>query len=857
MKTHTIVLAIAMTLSMMGCGPSGRRIEPAGAADARLAATGRDGQAHRTAQDEDREGEQSGAIQAAEQRTQMRLDDDGEIKPAALLRAKSAAERMRELDPPGDGGVETDGGIWTWEYLGPDNIGGRCRAVCFATNSTIYLGSVSGGVWKSVDTGANWANLGDFLPSLAITSIVTDPADPNRVFIATGEGFAVNNRAAGAGVFRSTNGGQTWTQLPGTAGWAFTNRLAVRPGTQTLFAAVGDGTQADPQERGVWRSANWGADWEQVLAGEWGYDVKVSPSDPNRILVGTASGVFLSTSGGAPGSFVEQTNGGAGKLPMDANRCEVTFGANGWMWVSMWRGTDLDNDAGTDDMEIWRSTDGGVSWTKRHTGTNYANNYSSHCNTIWASPDDPNLIIVGGVDLWRSTNGGTTLTRISGGSGSYYQGTTAHGDQHIIVSPPNYGPANRRVYVGNDGGIQRMTNVYTVTENSGWTNLIHGVGITQFYHGAAHKDGYFLGGSQDNGSKRLRPGEAADQWTHSAGGDGCACAINHNDASIQYASWQFLNIMKSTNGGDSFSDAVNGLSDAGDKDKCPFIARFIMDPTNPDILVAGSTSIWRTANAAGNWVSIRGPIDNDPNVADPKCTAMDIAKTNSNRIWVGYSNGVVSRTTSSVSTWTNVDAALPDRAITDIAINPTNSNEVFVTIGGFVNDTVWYTSDAGATWAQRTGSGQTALPPVHVNTITYHPLNTNWVYVGTDLGVYASENKGLTWNRTPRYDNAGHDGPINAEVAELFWQGTEHLCAATHGRGMWRVRALPVVYVDQANGFAENGSQLFPYNTFGEGYGEAGNGTTISIEAADYAEGPRVLSKRVRIVGTGGVVRLH
>lgn len=804
---------------------------------------------------EDREAEASGAIEAGKQRTLLRLDRDGEIKPNVLLRAKSAIDRMDELRIDQEQQV-ADAGIWSWEYLGPDNIGGRVRAICFVDSDTVYLGGVNGGIWRSDDAGSTWTRLNDFLPSLAVTSIVVDPGNANRLFAATGEGFSVNNRAAGAGVFRTTDGGATWTQLPDTVNWSFVNRLAIAPGTSTIFAAVGDGSPDDPEDRGVWRSENWGDDWAPVLPGEFVYDVKVNPTNANHIMVGTSESLYTSAGGGDPGTWFEQTNGGFQKLPSDVNRCEVAYGGDGTLWTSLWRSTDLDGDPETDDMQIWRSTNNGISWQLRHQGTPYCNDYSTHCNVMWASPDDPNLIIVGGLDLWRSTDGGTTLTKISKWT-EYDEGLSAHGDQHIVVAPPGYGPGSRTLYVGNDGGMQRIEDVYAVAETSGWTNMINGVGITQFYHGAAHVDGYFIGGSQDNGVKRLHPGDGDGGWVFVIQGDGADCAISPDDPNIQYGSTQNLVIKKSTDAGDTFADATSGLDEAG-TNLAPFIGKFEMAPSDPNILVAGGTSVWRTSDGAATWLPIRAPVDpNDPKDDAPKCTALAIAATNSSRIWVGYSDGRVSRTTVNPQTWIDVTGPIPGRAITDIAINPNNANEVFVTVGGFETDTVWYTNTQGQDWELRTGSGATALPAIHINSVTIHPLHTNWIYLGTDLGVFASEDDGLTWNRTPRFGGVGHDGPANTEVAELFWQGTQYLCAATHGRGMWRVRTLPTVYVDLANGGFEDGTQADPYDTVGEGYNAAGHGTTISIRAADYVEGPRTLSKRLRIVATNGLVRIH
>jgi hypothetical protein len=194
---------------------------------------------------------------------------------------------------------------------------------------------------------------------------------------------------------------------------------------------------------------------------------------------------------------------------------------------------------------------------------------------------------------------------------------------------------------------------------------------------------------------------------------------------------------------------------------------------------------------------------------------------------------------------------LPDRRVTDIAISPYFAGQAVVTLSGYESDNVWITQNYGGNWTRRTGTAPDTLPALQVNTVSFHPVNPNWLYIGTDLGILATETFGITWNTTPAYD--GNDGPVNVEVDDLFWYD-DRMVAATHGRGMYRSRPLDIVYVDQANNGSEDGSSANPYNTVGEGYGAAGNGTTVSIRSATYAAGAITLNKRGTIVATGGSV---
>ena len=499
---------------------------------------------------------------------------------------------------------------------------------------------------------------------------------------------------------------------------------------------------------------------------------------------------------------------------------------------------------------IYRSTDGGVTWS-----TWMKTNADRWSNALWVSPTDPTLVVWGGFgDLYRSLGGGSTANpiRISAG-GNYDAGLSAHTDQHMIVSPPGYnGATNRTIFVANDGGVQKALDVLAAGQSSGWMNLANNLGVTQFFGGAAAIDGsVILGGTQDNGSLDYRPAGGPQGWIQRVPGDGIYAAIEAVPNPTRFfLAHGGLDILRSDDAGSTWQGKISGLTDAKGPN-CDFMAPLVMDPNNSAVLLAGSVRIWRTTNSGDSWSSIRGST-----TGNPFCLAIDIARSNSSVIWVGYNNGLVSHTLDGGSTW--FDHVLPTggRPATDIAINPAAYNEVIVTVGGYSNETVLYTNTTGASWQVRNGTPPYDLPEIQVNTVRYHPLQTNWIYIGTDMGVFASEDKGLTWTVTPS-SYAGNDGPNNVEVDELFWQGTTSLIAATHGRGMYRVKPLPIVYVDRLwNGF-EDGTEAFPYNTVQEAAAAYGPGAMISIKANTYEEPPLVFSKRGFVRATGGIARVQ
>ena len=750
---------------------------------------------------------------------------------------------------PGAGVFKTTDAGSTWDRL-PDTVGWQFtnRLAIDPENGQNLLAATGSGIYRTSNGGADWffEQGGNFL------DIRFDPNNGSNA-IASGNAAALY----------STDGGQTWDP-------ASFNDNPASTAVRVAFSTDGD---TDPDEFEVDSTSGFSPGDGITINGEMSRVSDVVDGD--TLLVNDLSFAH------AVGESVASQVGGRVELAYAPSSPNIVYAA-----MNVGRGT------------IWRSTDGGENFSiASNTADDYLGKQGWYDNCIWVAPDDSNLVVVGGIDLWRSTDGGASLTKISRWQ-DYHTGGSAHADNHAIVHHPDYGSGNNTVYHGNDGGIQRADDITTVAETSGWVNLANNLGITQFYGGAASPDGaYIIGGTQDNDTLRWRDVDGPQAWFQADYGDGGYCAIDYDDPDnpIFYDEYVNLAISKSTDKGLNYSSATSGLGDAGDDDNARFIAPFSIDPNDNDNLVAGGTSIWRTTDEAGSWSSIRGKLS-----GSPKCSAIDIAVGDSSRIWVGYEGGRVSYSSSLsvgqrpgrpqlrrqssaggngtplhhqhasaaqvgggpaqlVPAWVDVDdngpLLLPDRTVTDIAINPKNANEVFVTFAGYNTDSVWYTDDNGATWQERTGAFPNDLPALQVNTVRFHPVDSDWVYIGTDLGVFASEDRGLTWNKTPRYED--NEGPVNTEVAELVWQG-EYLIAATHGRGMFRVRPLVVVYVDKANGGFEDGTLAFPYDTVHEGIDAAGHGTTISIEAGDYNEvNPVSFFKRGKVIATHGTVSIR
>jgi hypothetical protein len=222
--------------------------------------------------------------------------------------------------------------------------------------------------------------------------------------------------------------------------------------------------------------------------------------------------------------------------------------------------------------------------------------------------------------------------------------------------------------------------------------------------------------------------------------------------------------------------------------KALFSAPYTLDPNNANTMLAGGASLWRSTNIKATVTNTVGPIwavikKPSGTTYGDYISAIAVAKGASNQIWVGNAKGGVWKTSKGTAaaasvTWTSYDAKLPNRFVSDIEIDATNANIVYITFGGYAATNVWKTTDGGTTWAAATGTGVTALASLPVWSIAINPTNSAWLYAGTELGVFTSEDSGATWQSVT-------DGPANVPVYDLSWMGNT-LLAATHGRGIFK-----------------------------------------------------------------------
>ena len=548
-----------------------------------------------------------------------------------------------------------------WKWLGPGNIGGRTRAIVIHPQnpSIMWLGAVAGGIWKTVDGGTSWAPLADFMANLNVSTLILDPADPDTIYAGTGEGFYNLDAFRGAGLFRSSDGGATWTQASATAaaGFQFVNRIAITADGSTMLL----GTRS-----GLYRSTNYRErDINRVtfipvaaLAGREILDVRCDPRNADRCIAGgrgrtihvtTNKGTDWSAAGGLP-----TTGGGSGRVELAYATADPNI---------IYASVDLNSG------ELWRSTDGGLTFSQRNTGGRYLSSQGWYDNAVWAGdPQRADLVIVGGVDLYRSTDGGQTLTKIS----EWWRApSSAHADQHVIISHPRYnGTTNRIVYFGNDGGIYRNDDVLTAAPLNGWVAMNNNYGVTQFYGAAVSPlSGRIVGGTQDNGSLVYRPPPGTPSgpngYTAMFGGDGGFAAADSSNPNFVYGEYVYLQIHRSIDGGERSTYIYHGIDEAGQAGNALFIAPFILDPANPETMLAGGRSLWRSQNvraATPQWTKIKPalPLQGSRSmlISAIESSRSDASHSSSEIIWIGHTGGQIFRSSNGdtdAPTWERTD----------------------------------------------------------------------------------------------------------------------------------------------------------------------------------------------------------
>ncbi len=695
-----------------------------------------------------------------------------------------------------------------WSALGPGNIGGRTRSIIIDPNtpSIMYAGGVGGGVWKTVNSGGSWTPVSDTMANIAVVALAMDPTNSSVLYAGTGEGSNNIDAIRGAGIFKSTDAGATWTQLASTTGsnFHFVNDLFVAPSNNQLVVAA--------TSTGIFVSTNAGTSFTQRSTETRCLDLAVTTISGTDTWL-AACGNF------SQGKVLRTTDTTTwpqtlGTLPADAGmgRTAVAIRGNRAYAIASSRvpGFDRTGDGNGDYQHqlhaFYRSDDGGLTWTATvrnddpHRGNTMLLSGYFNCSSLglgigqgWydiavaIDPANSDFVWVAGVNIFRSADGGFNWGR----------GDAIHPDHHFITFHPQYdGSTNQVIFNGQDGGIYRSNNgraaVAMLPAATGgccspsspavtWSSLNNGYAVTQFYHGTAYPDGAtYFAGAQDNGINRGNDVSGPNAWSNIACGDGGYTGIDPGNTNTLYVGCQNVDLQKSTNGGGSFVNADSGITTA---EGSVFIPPFTMDPNNSQRLWFGGSRAWRTDNGATSWAGASSPF----NSGNDRVTAIAAATGNSDLVLMAANSGsnrihrTTTATTATVATaWTSTTVS---GYVAALAFAPTDSNIAYAAIATFGVPHVLKSIDGGATWNSASGSGGGALPDVPALGIVVHPGDANRVYVGTDIGVFVTLDGGANWAaEITSFPN------VSTEWLQIIGSGNSaQLFAFTHGRGAFKL----------------------------------------------------------------------
>jgi len=677
-----------------------------------------------------------------------------------------------------------------WVERGPNNVGGRTRALVWdpndATHKKVWAGSVTGGLWYNTNitsSSSSWIAVNDFWADISVTCMAFDPNNSLIAYVGTGERYAGSGR--GAGIWKTTDGGVTWNQLSSTTAYYYVNDIVVRneSSTSVVYAAVDGknymGVWFGSSDAGLKRSVNGGTSWTQVLPTISGQssnyvaaDIEISAS--NRIWIGSKSNPY----GFGGGTILFSDNGTTWTV---SNTTAVT---SGWGRVEIACAPSnasvvyaMIEDASSL-ASIKTTTSSGTSWSQMLTipgdadpgisGSDFTRGQAAYDLILAVDPNNASTVICGGIDLFKSTDGAASwnqLTHWYGGFG--YQ--NVHADQHAVTYLPG---SSSSILFGNDGGIYYSAN--------GGTNISirnTNYNVTQFYACAMHPtsgSNYFLAGAQDNGTQKFTSA-GINTTTQASGGDGAFCFIDKNSPSYQISSYVYNTYYLSTNGGSTFTTTIDADQSNG---------KFI----NPAAYDNNMHILYSTYNV--NYIQCIKGITTSPGTPQTiMVTGMaDYAShikvspytTTSSTLFIGTEGGKLFKMTNADNTpvTTNISgASFPAGSISCVEIG-SSENELLVTFFNYGVTSVWYTSDGGSTWVNKENN----LPDMPVRWALFNPDNRNEVLLATELGVWSTTN----FNAASPNWTSSNGGLANVRVDMLQYRTSDKLViAATYGRGLF------------------------------------------------------------------------
>lgn len=709
--------------------------------------------------------------------------------------------------------------------IGPATMSGRIADVAVVeSNPAIwYVATAHGGVWKTTSNGVTWTPMLQEQGLMSFGDVTVSQSNPDLVWAGGGESNNRQSTSWGSGVWKSTDGGATWTNM-GLRESRHIHRIAIDPRDNNVVFVAATGALFGPGgERGVYKTTDGGATWKRVLAGDedtGANDIVISPKDPSTMYASmyarrrseccfnggsTSNALWRSQDGGETWSKVEggYPSGLLGRIAVDVSRTDpniVYSLVEGPAVPAAPGGPGMQPAAATSSgpQGLWRSNDGGETWTK----VNGVNPRPMYFSKVVVDPTNPETVYYGGVGLHMSIDGGKTVEPDAA--------MVTHDDVHAIWVNPNN---PQHVIIGNDGGVAT-----SYDQAKSW-QFIPNLPVGLFYHVSFDMETPFniCGGMQDNynwcGPSRSRFGRGIinDDWFQILGGDGFHAIPDPRDSRIVYTESQNGNmIRRNVVTGESRSIRPNALTvsprpDSSESYRWQWDAPMMISTHDAGVLMVAANRVfvsrdrgdsWQvispdlTTNAKRDSITTMGLQGKDITIAThdgisqwPAIVSLGESPKRAGVIWAGTDDGTVSVTMDNGATWRNVTANLPGLTpwayVGEVVPSRYEAGRAYVVVANYrQNDYapyLWVTEDSGSTFT-RIDAG---LAGEVTRTLTEDPRNQNVLYVGTETGLFVTLNRGKTWRRfqsnlpTVRVDEIAIHPRDNAMVV------------ATHGRAIF------------------------------------------------------------------------
>jgi photosystem II stability/assembly factor-like uncharacterized protein len=686
-----------------------------------------------------------------------RVDESGRFPAETYWRTSLSAYRALQNSDAAAGWTSL-GPSYTPEHIVSGYKGGIGRIDCITFHPTdanvIWIGSPSGGLWKTEDGGVTWTPFTDDLPSLGVSDIEIHPGNPDIMYLATGtrdtwfETFSV-------GILKSEDGGTTWQET----GLNFdiveqraVNEILMDPDHPEVLVAA--------TSIGIFKSADAGVTWASVIQGNF-KDLAYKPGDFSVIYAATFgyyggnARLYKSSDGGD--TFIEVTGIGYPASSVNRIAIAVTPAAPDTVYLLCSRHPDSALQG------VYKSVDSGETWTQTVSGDtinllgwrydgNDEQGQGWYDLSLAVSPSDPDRLYAAGPNIWKSTDGGQDWE-----INSYYYGTAVdyvHVDHHALA----FNELTGVLYSGNDGGIYKSD-----AGDGSWDDLSDGLTITQIYRLglAATDEGKALISPQDQGTIKLDNGLWNDIYLYEAG-DGF---FDYTNAERLYVGGYAGGLRRSENGGRSYVS----IQPPGES-LYSWLPPFIIHPSDPKTIYCAFSEVYKSTNRGNDWTPLTSNLSGGQNY-----NSLEIAPSNPDHIYAATFNNIW-KTEDGGTEWRNIREGLPGGQMGDIAVSSANPDHVWVTYLRFnAENKVYRSRDGGRTWENITGS----LPNLPVNCITHEASANNPVYAGTDVGVYYLNDDLEDWIPFS-------DGLPNVMIDELEIQyAARKIRAATYGRGLW------------------------------------------------------------------------